>query len=70
MFSVRHHYRLLNPDPSLWEHLSHALPSKLIFSHLGKIYIDRLKYDYSTELMLDTLEIIIRWLQVSVSECN
>ena len=70
MFSVRHHYRLLNPDPSLWEHLSHALPTKKIFQHLRSIRLDRPIHDYSTGLMLDTLEIIITWLHVSVSECN
>ena len=42
----------------------------MIFYHLRSIHSDSLIRDYSAELMLDTLEIIIKWLQVSVSKCN
>jgi hypothetical protein len=53
------------------EHLSRALPTEKIFyilrSNNPELYI----HDNSAgELMLDTLEIIIKWLQVSFSECN
>ena len=58
------------PDQSLWEHLSRALPTEMIFYRLRTIPSDRLFTRYSTELILNTLEIIVKWLQVSVSECN
>jgi hypothetical protein len=58
------------PDRSLWEHLSRALPTEIIFYRLRTIPSDRLFSGYSTELILNTLEIIVKWLQVSVSECN
>ena len=58
------------------EHISHALPTEMIFYLLRaiplKLLLLRHDYDfhYFQELDLDTLEIIIKWLQVSVSECN
>ena len=52
------------------EHLSYALPTEIIFYLLRSIPSECLLRDYSTELKLDTLEIIIKWLQVSVNECN
>jgi hypothetical protein len=58
-----------NPDWSFREHVSRALPTNLIFFLLRSIRSECLIRDYSAELMLDTLEIIIKWLQVS-SECN
>jgi hypothetical protein len=42
----------------------------MIFHLLRSNRSEWLLRDYSAELMLDTLEIIIKWLQVSVSECN
>jgi hypothetical protein len=62
--------RALIPD---WtEHLSRALPTEKIFyllrSNKSELYI--YIHDNSAELMLDTLESIIKWLQVSFSECN
>ena len=71
-YSVRHSYSFLRfiPIRSLWEHLSQALPTEMIFDQLRSIRSDRLIRDYSTGLMLDTLDIIIKWLQVSVSECD
>ena len=56
-----------NPDWSFREHLSRALPTKSIFYLLRSICLERLIGDCSTGLVLDTLEIIIKWLQVSVS---
>ena len=58
------------PDRSLWKHLSRALPTEMIFDQLRITPSDRLFCDYSTELMRNTLEIIIKWLHVSVSKCN
>ena len=69
-YSLRHTYYYLIPDWSLWGHLSLALPTEMIFHQLRSIHLDRLERDYSTELMLDALEIIIKWLQVSVSAVN
>ena len=54
---------------SVWEHLPRALPTEMIFDRL-RISLDRDLCFYSTELKLDTLEIIVKWLQVSVSEYN
>ena len=69
-YFVRHYYSFSTPDWSLWEHLSHAIPTEMIFYQLRSTRSDRLIRDYSSGLMLDTLEIIIKWLQVSVSEYN
>ena len=55
---------------SVWEHLSRALPTEMIFDQLRAIPSDLLLHGYTTELKLDTLEIIVKWLQVSVSESN
>ena len=52
---------------SFREHLSRALPTEMIFGLLRSIRSEHLIGEYSAEL---TLEIIIEWLQVSVSECN
>ena len=56
------------PDRSVNKHLPLALPTGLIFYLLGKIRSERLVRLYSEGPMLDMLEIIIKWLQVSVSE--
>jgi len=53
------------PNRSLWEHLSRALPTETIFYELRTIPSDHLFRGYSTELKLNTLEIIVKWLQVS-----
>ena len=59
----------LNPDWSFGEHLSRALPTEMIFYLLRSIRSEYLIRDYSAQSMLDILEIIVEWLQVSVSEC-
>jgi hypothetical protein len=74
-YFVRHspfsHYHCFhNPDWSFREHLSRALPTEMIFYLLGSIHSECLIGDYSTGSMLDMLEIIVTWLEVSVSECN
>jgi len=51
------------PDWGFWAHFSRALPTERIFYQLRSNRSDRLIRDYSGELMLDTLEIIIKWLQ-------
>ena len=58
--------------PSVWrfrEHLSRALPTEKIFYLLRSIPSEQLKV-YFAESMPDMLQIIIKWLQVSVSECD
>src|SRR6202034_2588931 len=62
--------RFPNPDWSFREHLSRALPTERIIYLLRSMRSKCLICDYSAELMLDTLEIIIKWLQVSVSDRN
>ena len=66
-----YHYRCsITPVWTFWKHLSHdALPTDMIFYVLRSIPSNRLIHVYSAGLMLDALEIIIKWLQVSVS-CN
>ena len=64
-------HRFLNPDWSFREHLLRAHPTKNIFYQFQSIpNSECLIRNYSIESMLDTLEIIVKWLQVSVSECN
>ena len=41
----------------------------MIFYLLRSIRLDHL-FDYSKEMILDTLQIFIKWLQVSVNEYN
>ena len=53
------------PDWCFREHISHALPTEMIFYLLRSICSDGLIRVYSQESMLDILEIIIEWLQVS-----
>ena len=67
-FSLHHYF--LDPDWTFREHLSRALPTKRIFYLLRSIDSECLIRDRFAELKLDALEIIIKWLQVSVSERN
>ena len=69
-YSVRYDYDKLYLDWSFLEHLSRALPTEMIICQLRSINLDHLVPDLSAELMLDKVEIIVKWLQVSVSECN
>ena len=50
------------------EHLSRALPTEMILYLLRSIDLQRLQlHDYSPKSMLDFLETVIKWLEVSVS---
>ena len=71
-YPVRRSVFFVNPDSdSIYrEHFCRALPTEMFFYLLRSIPSVRLIHDYSVESMLDMLEIIIKWLQVSVSECN
>ena len=60
----------MDRDWTFREHLSRALPTDLIFYLLRSIPSVYLTSDYSTKSMLDMLEIVIKWLQVSAAECN
>ena len=62
----------VSPDWSFRGHISCSLPTEMIFRLLRSIsskFLIRASY-YSEEVKLDTLEIIIKWLQVSVIEGN
>ena len=71
-YSVRPTDFPFKPNWSFREHLSRALPTDMIFYLLRLIYSDHHISDNSAEgiSMLDTLEIIFKWLQVGVTECN
>jgi len=56
------------PDESLWEHLSRALPTEMIFYLLRSICSERFICEYSAESNLNRLEIIVKWLQGLGSE--
>ena len=58
-----------NPDWSFREHLSHALPTEMIFYLFRSNHSERLIRRYSTKSVLDMLE-IMKWLRVSVSKCK
>ena len=71
----------ISPDWVFREHISHALPTEMIFYLLRSISSEILTYcplfvmwksdrKPGRKSKLDTLEIIIKWLQVSVSEYN
>ena len=62
--------RSLIPNWSFREHLSRSLPTEMIFYLLRSIRSECITLGFSGELKLDTLEIIIKWLQVSDSECD
>jgi hypothetical protein len=72
LISVR--FPLLGPyissDWAFMGHISRAIPTEMIFYLLRSIPSEFLIPDYPRKLNLDTLEIIIEWLQVSISECN
>ena len=76
-YSVRYPRTLATHYRSLWafrEHISYALPMKEIFYLLRsippKFFIGICDDSFELELQSETLEIIIKWLQVSVSKCN
>ena len=58
---------VVRSDWCFWEHLSRALPTEMILNLLRSIRSERLMpvRKYSAKVMLDILEIIIMWLQVS-----
>ena len=60
----------ISPNRAFREHISRALPTEMIFYLLQSIPSKSLIDVYSKKLMLHTLEIIFKWLQVSVSECR
>ena len=60
----------LNPRWSLREHISRARPTEMIFHLLRSIPSECLLDVYPVDMGLDILEVIIKWLQVSVSEWN
>ena len=72
-YSVTSHRPILygdaGPGWAFREHISRALPTEKIFHLLQSIPSERLKR-FPTELEYHTLEIIFKWLEVSVSECN
>ena len=67
-----HCYSVRFSDWSFKEHISRAHPTTLIFYLLRSIPSDflELRGDNSKDSKLEGLEIIIKWLQVSVSDCN
>ena len=69
-YSVRRSDCFNNLDWTFREHISRSLPTERIFYLLRSVHSTRLLREYTVELMLNMLEIIIKWLQVSVSECN
>ena len=71
-YSVRLSNRYIDPDWAFRGHISRALPTRMIFYLLRSIptkLLIRVR-GYNEELRFDTLEIIVKWLQVSVIECN
>jgi len=54
---------ILNPVWSFGEHLPYSLPTEVIFSQLRSIPEEYITRGHSTGLVLDTLEIITKWLQ-------
>ena len=60
-------FPIADPNWSFREHISHALPTERIFHLLRLISSKYLMRDYDGKLIPDILEIIIKWLQVSVS---
>lgn len=56
---------LLFPKWRFGEHLSRALPTKMIFYLPLSIRLRRVLRDYNLKSILDLLEIIIKWLKVS-----
>ena len=64
-YSVSPSIYLFDLEWTFREHLCHALPTEKIFYLLRSIRSECLIRDYSVELVLDMLEVIIEWLQVS-----
>ena len=58
-YSVRRSAYFLNRDRTFREHLSCALPTELNFYLLRSIPSEYLLHEYSEELMLETLQIIV-----------
>ena len=69
-YSVRDPVLSIHECRSIKEHLYYALPTETIFYLLRSTSLESILRDFAAESMLDTLEIIIKWLQVSVTECN
>jgi hypothetical protein len=59
--------RLMIPDWAFRGHISRALPTEMIFYLLRSISVESLVRDYPRAPNFGVLEIIIKWLQVSVS---
>ena len=58
-------------DGVFWELLSCALITEMIFNLLRKVRLrECLLPDYFVLLILDKLEVIIKWLQVSVNSTD
>ena len=66
---VRPFLALFSSDGIFREHLSRALPTEMIFYLLRGIPLECFLPDNFADL-LDMLEVIVKWLQVSVGECN
>ena len=67
-YSVRDPVLSIHECRSIKEHLPHALPTETIFYLLRSTSLESILRDFAAESMLDTLEIIIKWLQVSVTD--
>jgi len=63
-FSPYNH--ILIADWSFKEHISRALPTEMIIYLLRSIYTLFLARDGTTESMINSLDIIVKWLEVSV----
>ena len=57
------------PESAIREHISCALPTEMIF-HILQLIPSESLIRVPGESEYHTLEIIIKWLEVSVSECN
>ena len=60
----------LDPLWSFRRHLSRARPTEMIFHLLRSIPSERLLPAYPVGMGIVILEVIVKWLQVSVSEWN
>ena len=70
--SSRHQLLFAGPELAFREHISRALPTEVIFNLLKTIPSESLvRFPGDPgESEYRTLEIIIKWLEVSVCECN
>ena len=64
-----HPVSYVGPELAFREHISRALPSEMIFYLLRSIPSEYLVY-FPGVSEYHTLEIIVEWLEVSISECN